>query len=265
MVSGPVTILIMEHDPANPPLLLADWLTEAGAHFDVRRLHAGDTVPTDVSGWDAVVGLGGYLGVYDDDQAPWLAGTRALFGRLVAEGKPTLAIGLSAQLLAVATGGRVQRADGEYRLGANLTAKRDDTESDLLLGDIPITPDVMQFHRDSISALPGGSRMLLSSLADPVDAFRVGSSAWGLQFHIETPPEVLRSWLADPRREVTEEDIERSARRFGVSLDESAELMGQSWRAVVHRFVDLIREGIPQTATGHAAPRLPIVTSELDR
>ncbi|MEO7125963.1 MAG: type 1 glutamine amidotransferase [Nakamurella sp.] len=264
-MSDPVTILILEHDSANPPLLLGDWLTEAGAHFDVRHLHAGDTVPPDVSKWNAVIGLGGYLGVYDDDLAPWLAGARALFGRLVTGSTPTLAIGLSAQLLAVAAGGRVQRADGGYRLGANLVAKRDATEGDLLLGDIPITPDVMQFHRDSISALPGGSRMLLNSLADPVDAFRVGSSAWGLQFHIETPPETLRSWLIDPRREITEEDIERSDRRFGESLDESAELMAQSWRAVAHRFVELVREGIPQTATGHAAPRLPIVTSELGR
>jgi hypothetical protein len=29
--------------------------------------------------------------------------------------------------------------------------------------------------------------------------------------------------------------------------------------------VELVRDGIPQTPTGHAAPRLPIVASELDR
>jgi GMP synthase-like glutamine amidotransferase len=264
MVSDPVRILILEHDPANPPLLLGDWLTEAGAVWEVRRPHAGDPVPGDATGWDAVIGLGGYLGVFDDDRAPWLSAARSLFGRLVTDATPTLAIGLSAQLLAVAAGGRVQRADG-YRLGANLTAKRDATENDLLLGNVPITPDVMQFHRDSITALPGGSALLLNSLDDPVDAFRVGSAAWGLQFHIETPPDVLRSWLTDPHREVDDDQIARSERRFGAALDESAELMAQSWRAVTHRFVELIRDGIPQTPTGHAAPRLPIVPSELDR
>lgn len=264
MVTDPVRILILEHDPANPPLLLGDWLTEAGADWQVRRLHAGDAVPGDAAGWDAIIGLGGHHGVYDDDRAPWLAAGRALFGRLVAGGTPTLAIGLSAQLLAVAAGGRVQRAD-RYRLGANLTAKRDATESDLLLGGVPITPDVMQFHRDSIVALPGGSKLLLNSLEDPVDAFRVGSAAWGLQFHIETPPEVLRSWLHDPARELTGGDIDRAARRFGDALDESAELMAQSWRAVVHRFVELIRDGIPEAPTDRTAPRLPIVSGELDR
>lgn len=265
MVKSAVSILILELDEANPPLLIGEWLAEAGATAEVRRLHSGDAVPSDASAWDAVIGLGGYLSVYDDDRAPWLADTRALYGRLIAAGTPTLAIGLSAQLLAAAGGGRVQRAEGGYRLGANLTAKRDATEKDVLLGEIPITPDVMQFHRDSISALPGGAKLMLNSLADPVDAFRVGSSAWGLQFHIETPPDTLRAWLTDPRREVTDEDIERSARRFGAALDESAELMAQSWRAVVQRFVELARDGIPQSVTDYAAPRLPIVTSELDR
>lgn len=264
MVNDPVRILVLELDPANPPLLLGDWLTDAGADWQVRRLHGGDAVPADASGWDAVVGLGGPLGVYDDDTAPWLAAARALFGRLVTDSTPTLAIGLSAQLLAVATGGRVQRADG-YRLGSSLTAKRDAAESDLLLADVPITPDVMQFHRDSISALPGGSTLLLNSLDDAVDAFRVGSAAWGLQFHIETTPEVLRSWLNDPHREVLVDEADRAARRFGAALDESADLMAHSWRAVVHRFVDLVREGIPQTPTGRAGHRLPIVSSELDR
>jgi GMP synthase-like glutamine amidotransferase len=265
MVNDPVSILTLELDPANPPLLLGDWLGEAGGVLDIRRPHAGDAVPADAAGYDALLVLGGALGVYDDDVAPYLANVRALLAQSVAAGTPILAIGLGAQLLAVATGGRVQRAEGGYRLGANLTAKRDDTEHDLLLGLVPITPDVMQFHRDSISALPGGSKLLLNSLRDPIEAFRVGSAAWGLQFHIETPPAVLRDWLGDPRRALTEDDRDRSERRFGAGLDEPAELMAQSWRAVAHRFVELVREGIPQTPTGHAAPRLPIVSSELDR
>lgn len=262
VADGPVSVLTLELDAANPPLLLGDWLGEAGGVLDIRRLHSGADMPSDTAGFDALLVLGGSMSVYDDEAAPYLASVRALLGKAVSASTPTLAIGLGAQLLAVATGGRVERADG-YRLGANLTAKRDATEADLLLGMVPITPDVMQFHRDTIAALPGGGRMLLNSLLDPVDAFRVGSAAWGLQFHIETPADVLRSWRADLRRGLTAEDVERSDIRFGPMLDEAAELMAQSWRAVAHRFVHLVRDGIPATPTGHAAPRLPIVPSDL--
>lgn len=262
-MNDPVTIVTLQLDPTDGPQLLGDWLGEAGGVLDLCRVYDGDPVPTDASGIEALLVLGGANSVYDDDTAPFLADVRALLGKAVAASTPTLAIGLGAQLLAVAAGGRVARADGGYRLGANLTAKRDATEQDLLLSEIPITPDVMQFHRDSITALPGGSRLLLNSLADPVDAFRVGSSAWGLQFHIETSADTLRSWLADPRREVTADEAAQAERRFAEALDESAELMAQSWRAVAHRFVELVREGIPATPTGHAAPRLPIVGTEL--
>lgn len=261
---GPVSILTLELDAANPPLLLGDWLGEAGGVLDIRRLHAGEPVPTDATGFDALLVLGAPFSVYDDETAPFLRPVRALLATTVAASTPTLAVGLGGQLLAVAAGGRVARPDdGAWRLGANLTAKRDATEQDILFGLVPITPDVMQFRRDTITALPGGGRLLLNSLTDPVEAFRVGSAAWGMQFHIETPAETLRAWQSDPRWNVPPEDLARSDRRFGAALDESAELMAHSWRAVAHRFVALVREGIPATPTGRGGPRLPIVSTDL--
>jgi len=288
----PVRILALELDPANPPLRLGQWLADAGASVEVRRVHAGDAVPgypaggavgvpagdvpaagapgvpassanDSAAGYDAVLVLGGAYGVYDDDRAPWLAAVRAFVSRVIADATPLLVIGLGAQILAVAAGGRVERAGSGYRLGAALAAKRDITEQDLLLGSVPITPDVMQFHRDSIVALPGGSVLLLASVADPVEAFRVGSTAWGLQFHVEAGAGDVRGWLDDPARGVSDEDRERSAARFGPALDEADEMMAGTWQVVAHRFVDLVREGIPQTPTGRHAPRLPIVASEL--
>lgn len=262
MVTDSVRILILELDPANPPLRLAGWLTDAGAALTVRKAHAGDEIPDDATGFDALLVLGGALGAYDDDRAPWLPLIRRLLGRAVADSVPTLAIGLGAQLLAAATGGRVQPADG-YRLGAKLAAKRDITEEDPLLALVPITPDVMQFRRDTIAALPGGSVLLLASLDDAIEAFRVGSAAWGLQFHIETTAAVLRAWRDDPARELSDEDRVSSERRFGPALDEAEEMMGESWRAIARRFVELARQGVPETPTGRNVPRLPIVVSEL--
>lgn len=257
-----VRIMALELDPTDPPLRLAEWLAAAGAELAVRRVHGDDDVPAGTEGFDALLVLGGALGAFDDDRAPWLARVRRLLAGAVAEATPTLAIGLGAQLLAVATGGRVQAAGG-YRLGARLAAKRDVTEEDLLLGGVPITPDVMQFRRDTIAALPAGSVLLLASLDDAVEAFRVGSAAWGLQFHIETTAAALRGWRDDPRRGLTDADRTASERRFGAALDEAEDMMAGTWAAIAGRFVELVRQGIPQTATGRNVPRLPIVASEL--
>src|SRR5699024_1720074 len=114
----------------------------AGARASVLHLHAADPVPADPRAWDGIISLGGDLGVYDDDRAPWLAATRTLLAAAVTAGTPTLAIGLGAQLLAAATGGRVERGDAGPEIGAYLAAKRDVTEFDLIFGQVPISPDV---------------------------------------------------------------------------------------------------------------------------
>lgn len=285
-------VVILEHDPLDPPMLLGQWLTEAGAELHVRRLHAGDEVPADLAGWDAVISMGGAMGAQDDDVAPWLPATRRLLAAAAAAGTPTLGVCLGAQLLAVATGGRVERGPDGPEIGAYLAAKRDAAETDPLFAEVPLSPDVMHFHDDVVSVLPPGAVLLLSSIGYPHQAFRVGSAAWGIQFHIETTAAVLRGWGRVGDRDAgdgaaggdpdtsTAADVatrpgadpvdgaadpfaaERAAAlagpRCGPMLDEAEELMGQAWRAFAHRFVQLARDGVPPSPTGHLGPRLPL-------
>lgn len=253
-------IVILEHDPAHPPRLLADWLSGAGAELDIRRLHAGDRLPDGPEEMHGLVSMGGRCGAADDEHAPWLAETRTLLAALVRAGTPTLGIGLGAQLLALSTGGRVARGDRGPEIGAYLGAKRDVAEQDLLFGEVPISPDIMQFHDDVVTALPPGAVLMLSSLDYPVQAFRVGSAAWGMQFHIETTAAALRGWRGDaPSDAVAEEDFARSERRCGEMLDEAEQMMAEVWSAFVRRFVDAARDGVAQTPLGWAGPRLPLV------
>ena len=71
-------ILVIEHDASDPALRLGDWLTEAGAELTICRPHAGDAVPSDLTGFDALISMGGDMGARDDDRAPWLPATRSL-------------------------------------------------------------------------------------------------------------------------------------------------------------------------------------------
>lgn len=50
-----------------------------------------------------------------------------------------------------------------------------------------------QWHHDSFD-LPEGSVLLASSEVCPNQAFRVGSFAWGLQFHTEVTDKIIRDW-----------------------------------------------------------------------
>ena len=115
-------ILVIEHDASDPALRLGEWLTEAGAELVICRPYAGDTVPSDLTGFDAVISMGGDMGARDDDRAPWLPATRSLLAGAVASATPTLGVCLGGQLLAAATGGTVRKGADGPEIGAYLTA-----------------------------------------------------------------------------------------------------------------------------------------------
>jgi len=233
MTEKAVRILVLEHDPADPVLLLGDWLGEAGAELIICRAYAGEQIPANLDGFNALISMGGEMGARDDERAPWLPATRALLSAAVLQATPTLGICLGGQLLAAATGGAVRVGADGPEIGAHLAAKRDAAMSDPLFADLPMTPDVLQFHYDVVSTLPPGAVLLLSSTGYPNQAWRQGSAAWGLQFHVEPPPEVVREWARTDGMPITG--------RLGPALDVAAETVGEVWRDFAHRFVAFAR------------------------
>ena len=84
-------ILVVEHQESCPPHLVGRWLEEAGCALEVCRPYAGDALPA-LTSYDGVLVMGGDMGAYDDDRAPWLAPLKALIRDAVAAGTPLLGI-----------------------------------------------------------------------------------------------------------------------------------------------------------------------------
>src|SRR5207244_2943484 len=177
-VVGQPKLLVIQPAELDPPARVGDWLTGAGAELDVVR-PAETARPAGLDGYQGLVCLGGPMGAEDDTDYPWLASVRRLLAGSVAARLPVLAICLGAELLAVATGGRVGPGAAGPEVGPRLVAKRDLAWRDPLFADLPFMPDVLQFHTDAITALPRGAELLASAEPYPNQAFRVGPSAYG--------------------------------------------------------------------------------------
>lgn len=250
-----MAVLVVQLDASDPPARLGDWLREAGLELDVRALHAGDQLPEDLDGHEGVVVLGGPMGAQDDADVPYLAGVRALLRTAVAEEVPTLGVCLGHQLLAVANGGRVRRMPQGPEVGPQLVAKRAAASSDPLFRSLPITPDVLQWHFDEVHVLPPGAIQLASSPGCDQQAFRLGRLAWGVQFHIETTPEMVRAWAAEDAGELAHYDLDAVVER-AVHID--ADLV-EAWAPFAAAFAEVVRDpdsvraprGVP---TSTAAP-----------
>jgi GMP synthase (glutamine-hydrolysing) len=240
-------LLVVVVHQTDPPARLGGWLRDAGADLDERHLSSGDVLPGPLDGFDGMVVLGGPQSAMDDDAtSPELAGVRALLERALAEDFPTLAICLGAQLLAQVGGGIVRAGVDGPEVGALLVAKRDAADTDPLFGPLPLTPDVLQFHHDEISQLPTGATLLASSPMYANQAFRLGRYVYGVQFHIETTPEIIHEWA---ERDVVGVAASPHDRETICRLSDAAHPhVEEAWRPFAGRFVELVRTRARQAA-----------------
>ena len=191
--------LVIQHEPGEGPGTLSPLL--GGARL--VRTWAGEAVPDDA---EALVVLGGGMGVAEQDRLPHLRDELRLLRRCVESGAPVLGICLGSQLLAAALGGSVAKARtkeiGFYRV--RLTAASRD---DALFGGAPDDFVAFHWHGDAFT-LPEGAVALAGSTMTPLQAFRFGSRAWGVQFHLETDPGVLQAMVDGGTAELSETGVE---------------------------------------------------------
>jgi GMP synthase-like glutamine amidotransferase len=232
-------LLVVVVHSTDPVARLGRWLVDAGCELDERHVYAGDELPA-LDEHDGLVVLGGPQSAMDDEQtSPELVGVRALLEQALARDFPTLAICLGAQLLAQVGGGRVRTGVDGPEVGALLVAKRDRADTDPLFGPLPMTPDVLQFHHDEISELPTGAVLLASSPMYAHQAFRVGTHVYGLQFHIETTPEIIHEWA---ERDVVGVAASPWDRETICRLSDLAHPdIQETWAPFAGRFADLVR------------------------
>jgi GMP synthase-like glutamine amidotransferase len=249
----------VENDPTDDPRRLGDWLAGAGLRLHVVRPHAGDALPGTLDGYAALVVLGGEQHAYPGPDglpgAAWFPALESLLRKAVRHGVPTLAICLGAQLLATAHGGTVQPSPSGPEIGARLAARRDAADRDAIFRDVPLAPDVLQWHTDEITGLPPRATLLAASTYYPHQAFRLGRAAWGLQFHIECDTEMIAAWATAEVGYLLELGLDPLAVVTGCDavMDEVAAV----WRPFAERFAGLALGTLADDSPG---PQLPLLT-----
>src|SRR5687768_12460039 len=103
--------VILQHAAYAGPGRIVPVFRDFGIPTDLRRLYAGDEVPTDLDEIRVLVVLGGPMGVADvgSEKYPFLAKEVETLHRMVKADRPVLGIALGAQLLAHAAGAKVYR------------------------------------------------------------------------------------------------------------------------------------------------------------
>jgi GMP synthase-like glutamine amidotransferase len=152
-------------------------------------------LPSTLDGLDAVVSLGGPMNVYEEDRHSFLKDEDVFLKKVLSAKIPFLGICLGAQLLAKASGGKVVRSPKAEVGWFNIDLTADGVKDPLFKG-FSSTVEVYQWHGD-MAVMPEGGVHLASSERCPMQAFRVGSNAYGLQFHAEITDKSIDEWSRD--------------------------------------------------------------------
>jgi GMP synthase-like glutamine amidotransferase len=184
---------VVQHIAVEGPGTLAPFLTQGGWQFETIALHDGAAVPTQPENFQAIIVMGGPMGVYDEAAYPFLRAEHHFLQEAIAAEVPILGICLGSQLLAKALGARVYR-NPHKEIGWYTVDLTSEGRCDPLFAGVTTPLRVFQWHGDAFE-LPDGATPLATSALCPLQAFRYGAGVYGLLFHLELTPAIIHSWL----------------------------------------------------------------------
>jgi GMP synthase (glutamine-hydrolysing) len=188
-----VRVLSIVHGDDARSELFAPVAADQGHRLDEWSLGWGTPPPAPIDEYDAFLVFGGAMHADQDDRHPWLRDENLLLQELLARGVPVLGVCLGAQLLAKAAHAEVFAAT-EPEIGWHEVELTAEAERDPVLGRLPRRFVAFQWHYYTHGVPAGGVELARSRVC--TQAFRLGESVWGVQFHPEVTEPQVRGWLA---------------------------------------------------------------------
>jgi len=179
---------ILQHVPFEGPGHIASWARSAKHLLTFTRFFESDTLPKPES-VDFLIVMGGPMSVNDEDRFPWLVDEKRFVRACIEEGKAVLGICLGAQLIANALGASVYpnrfREIGWFSISGLVH-----NDGDLF----HFAEKEMAFHwHGETFDLPQKAVHLAVSEGCLHQAFQIGRSVVGLQFHWEVTREGVQA------------------------------------------------------------------------
>ena len=224
--------LVLRHVSFEDLGVFAGPLAERGFSFDVRQAGVDPVSDAEWRDADLAVVLGGPIGVYETDKYPWLERqTAQLRGRLAA-GRPTVGVCLGAQLIAAALGQRVYPGTAKEIGWAPVDLSEAGRAGPLAALE---GLHVLHWHGDTFD-LPEGATRLASTPVTPNQAFALGDTVLGLQFHPEADPGRIEAWLIGHTAELAAAGIDLAAVRADTARH--GEAAARAGRALMTAWLD---------------------------
>lgn len=210
MTASSLRVLVLQHSPVDHPGSFATLFAADGHQLETTRLDNNEPLPS-LDGYQLVWIMGGPQDTRQEDEFPWLKAEKDLIRDAFSRKIPVMGFCLGAQLLAEALGGKVAGMD-RPEFGMGNVELNETGRGDPLFSGLPEVFHTLHWHAAKITETPPDSQILAHTPACSIQAFRVGQSSYGIQFHMEVTEETASEWLTyEPYRRAIEKTLGKAA------------------------------------------------------
>lgn len=192
-------VMLIQHESFEVLGTLDPLLKKEGLRIRYVNFERDPTAQPSLEKYDALILMGGYMGVYEAHKYEHLKTEMKLIEEALKKNLPVLGICLGSQMIAHVLGADVRkhtnREMGWYRV--ELTQ---DGIDDPVLGHFQKSEFVFQSHGDTFE-IPESACHLASSQLCRGQAFRYQSNVYGFQFHLEIDLPTIEHWLKMPENQ----------------------------------------------------------------
>ena len=171
---------------------LARQLESAGCKTTVSDIEHGDALPPPEQ-CAGVVLTGSHSMV--TDKLPWSVALEQWLRRALEAQTALLGVCYGHQLLAQAAGGRVDYHPEGREIGTVEISPLSAADNDPLFSTVPDPFLAHSTHAQSVIELPPDAVHLAGNDYEPHHAFRLGTRAWGVQFHPEYDTAIMQAYI----------------------------------------------------------------------
>ena len=193
-------IIVLQHIKIEDPGYIKDLMLSDNVDLKTIELDEGETIPKDLSIYDAMFCMGGPMDTWMEKDYPWLIDEKKRIKEFVVDlKKPYLGFCLGCQLLGEAVGGSVVKSNSPEigMLNINFSENK---KSDLLFNEFPSQIKSLQWHSYEVKELDKikDITLLASSPETKYQIFKYQNHAYGIQFHIEIKDTTVGEWGCVP-------------------------------------------------------------------
>ena len=207
-------VIVLQHIKIEDPGYIKDLMISDGAQLTTIELDEGETIPNDLSTFDAMFCMGGPMDTWMEKEHPWLVDEKKAIKEFVINlKKPYLGFCLGCQLLGEVIGGKVAKTNNPEigMLNINFSENK---KNDQLFSKFPDKITSLQWHSYEVQGLENNENvtLLASSPETKYQIFKYQSHAYGIQFHIEVKDTTVSEWGCVPEyKNALEEQLGQGA------------------------------------------------------